>query len=109
MVGLSNTLSLVAAGIVFTTILGIAAGVASFSTNWLLYKLSRVYVGLVRNVPLLLQLFFWYFAIYGTLPRPKIRLIFWVSATSTTGESIFPGPAAQNWLCSVLPQSLLGL
>jgi general L-amino acid transport system permease protein len=58
MVGLSNTLSLVAAGIVFTTMLGIAAGVASFSTNWLLYKLSRVYVGLVRNVPLLLQLFF---------------------------------------------------
>ncbi len=75
-VGLSNTLSLVAAGIVFTTVLGIAAGVASFSTNWLLYKLSRVYVGLVRNVPLLLQLFFWYFAIYGTLPRPESQINF---------------------------------
>jgi general L-amino acid transport system permease protein len=76
MVGLSNTLSLVAAGIVLTTILGIAAGVASFSANWLLYKLSRVYVGLVRNVPLLLQLFFWYFAIYGTLPRPDNQINF---------------------------------
>ena len=73
-VGLSNTLTLVAAGIVLTTIVGIAAGVASFSTNWLLYKLSRVYVGLVRNVPLLLQLFFWYFAIYGTLPRPENQI-----------------------------------
>ena len=76
MVGLSNTLSLVAAGIVLTTVLGVAAGVASFSTNWLLYKLSRVYVGLVRNVPLLLQLFFWYFAIYGTLPRPDNQINF---------------------------------
>ena len=76
MVGLSNTLTLVASGIVFTTILGISAGVASFSNNWLLYKLSRVYVGLVRNVPLLLQLFFWYFAIYGTLPRPENQIDF---------------------------------
>ena len=75
-VGLSNTITLVAAGIVLTTVVGIAAGVASFSTNWLLYKLSRVYVGLVRNVPLLLQLFFWYFAIYGTLPRPENQINF---------------------------------
>ncbi len=76
MVGLSNTLTLVASGIVLTTVLGIAAGVASFSNNWLLYKLSRLYVGLVRNVPLLLQLFFWYFAIYGTLPRPENQISF---------------------------------
>ncbi|PSN17015.1 amino acid ABC transporter permease, partial [filamentous cyanobacterium CCP5] len=74
MVGLSNTLTLIAAGIVLTTLVGIAAGVASFSPNWLLYKLSRVYVGLVRNVPLLLQLFFWYFAIFGSLPRPENQL-----------------------------------
>lgn len=73
-VGLSNTLTLIAAGIVLTTIVGIAAGVASFSPNWLLYKLSRSYVGLVRNVPLLLQLFFWYFAIYGALPRPENQI-----------------------------------
>lgn len=74
MVGLSNTLTLVAAGIVLTTLLGVAAGVASFSKNWLLHKLSRLYVGLVRNIPLLLQLFFWYFAIYGTLPRPADQI-----------------------------------
>jgi general L-amino acid transport system permease protein len=73
-VGLSNTLSLVGAGIALTTLLGTVAGVASFSKNWLLYKLSRLYVGLVRNIPLLLQLFFWYFAIYGLLPRPVDQL-----------------------------------
>ncbi len=74
MVGLSNTITLIVAGIIFTTILGVAAGVASFSQNWLLYKLSRIYVGLVRNVPLLLQLFFWYFAVYGALPRPEDQI-----------------------------------
>lgn len=73
-VGLSNTLTLVAAGIVLTTILGVSAGIASFSNNWLVYRLSRIYVGLVRNVPLLLQLFFWYFAIYGALPKPENQI-----------------------------------
>jgi general L-amino acid transport system permease protein len=73
-VGLSNTITLILAGIFFTTVLGVAAGVASFSQNWLLYKLSRIYVGLVRNVPLLLQLFFWYFAVYGALPRPEAQI-----------------------------------
>ncbi|WP_008316137.1 amino acid ABC transporter permease [Leptolyngbya sp. PCC 6406] len=73
-VGLSNTVTLVIAGIVFTTIVGVTAGVASFSPNWLLYKISRAYVGLVRNVPLLLQLFFWYFAVYSNLPRPADQI-----------------------------------
>ncbi|MBE9109095.1 ABC transporter permease subunit [Nodosilinea sp. LEGE 07298] len=74
MVGLGNTLTLVAAGIALTTVLGTAAGVASFSKNWLVHRLSRIYVGLVRNVPLLLQLFFWYFAIFGALPSPDNQI-----------------------------------
>lgn len=74
MVGLGNTLTLVAGGIALTTVLGVVAGVASFSKNWLVHKLSRLYVGLVRNIPLLLQLFFWYFAIYGALPRPEAQI-----------------------------------
>ncbi|PZV02028.1 MAG: amino acid ABC transporter permease [Leptolyngbya sp.] len=74
MVGLGNTLTLVVGGIVLTTLLGVVAGVASFSKNWLLQKLSRVYVGLVQNIPLLLQLFFWYFAIFGALPNPANQI-----------------------------------
>ncbi|MEO0533948.1 MAG: ABC transporter permease subunit [Cyanobacteria bacterium P01_A01_bin.123] len=73
-VGLVNTLVLVAAGIVLASLLGTTAGVASFSQNWLVYKISRAYVGLVRNVPLLLQLFFWYFAVYGGLPQPAEQI-----------------------------------
>ncbi|MBW4482858.1 MAG: ABC transporter permease subunit [Tildeniella torsiva UHER 1998/13D] len=74
MVGLGNTLTLVVGGIVLTTLLGVVAGVASFSKNWLLQKLSRLYVGLVQNIPLLLQLFFWYFAIFGALPNPANQI-----------------------------------
>jgi len=71
LVGLVNTITLVIVGIVLATTTGIAAGVASFSQNWLIHKISRAYVGLIRNVPLLLQLFFWYFAVYGLLPTPQ--------------------------------------
>ena len=73
-VGLVNTLTLMIAGIFWATIVGITAGVASFSQNWLVHKISRAYVGVIRNIPLLLQLFFWYFAVYGLLPRPQAQL-----------------------------------
>ncbi|PSB55939.1 amino acid ABC transporter permease, partial [filamentous cyanobacterium CCP1] len=65
-VGLVNTLRLILVGFVLTTVLGVIAGIASFSENWLLRKLSQVYVELVRNIPLLLQLFIWYFGVYYT-------------------------------------------
>ncbi len=74
LVGLVNTLRVVIAGVILTTLVGITVGVASFSNNWLLRKGSELYVGLVRNVPLLLQLFFWYRAVFSKLPRPADRL-----------------------------------
>ncbi len=74
LVGLVNTITLVIVGIVLATSAGVAAGVASFSQNWLVHKISRAYVGITRNIPLLLQLFFWYFAIYGVLPLPEEQL-----------------------------------
>ncbi len=62
-VGLLNTLRVIFVGFVLTTIVGVIAGIASFSSNWLLQKISAVYVELVRNTPLLLQLFVWYFGV----------------------------------------------
>ena len=98
--GLINSLRVIAVGIVLATMVGILAGVASFSDNWLVHKISRVYVGLVRNVPLLLQLFFWYFAVYFQLPRPQEQISFsnWV-VLSKRGVYL-PGPSFsdQNWL-----------
>jgi general L-amino acid transport system permease protein len=63
-VSLINTLRLVFVGFVATTVLGVVAGIASFSDNWLLRKLNLIYVEIVRNTPLLLQLFVWYFAVF---------------------------------------------
>ncbi|WP_088431727.1 amino acid ABC transporter permease [Halomicronema hongdechloris] len=74
LVGILNTLRVVLAGIVLTTILGVIAGVATFSDNWLLHKLSLLYVELVRNIPLLLQLIFWYFPVFLSLPPPQEQL-----------------------------------
>lgn len=74
MVGLVNSLRIMGAGFILTTLLGVAAGIASFSENWLLRKLSLIYVELVRNIPLLLQLFFWYFAVFFQLPPVQDKL-----------------------------------
>ena len=58
--GLVNTLRVAISGIILTTFVGILAGIAQFSDNWLLNRISLVYVEIVRNTPLLLQLLFWY-------------------------------------------------
>ncbi|MCP9923574.1 ABC transporter permease subunit [Synechococcus lacustris] len=66
--GFVNTLRVVVSGLVLATALGVAVGAASFSGNPLLRSVTRVYVELVRNIPLLLQLVFWYFAVFLSLP-----------------------------------------
>jgi general L-amino acid transport system permease protein len=71
LVGLLNTLLVAAVGIVLATILGFAIGVARLSSNWVVAKVSMVYVELVRNLPLLLQLLFWYNAVLSPLPAPR--------------------------------------
>ncbi|MGK7891006.1 MAG: amino acid ABC transporter permease [Leptolyngbyaceae cyanobacterium] len=63
-VGILNTLRVVIAGFILTTVLGVFIGVASFSNNWLIQKVSLAYVEIIRNIPLLLQLIFWYFVIF---------------------------------------------
>jgi len=67
--GLVNTLKVVVAGLVGATAVGTLVGAAAFSSNGLLKRLARVYVELVRNIPLLLQLVFWYFVVFLALPN----------------------------------------
>ncbi len=97
LVGVVNTLVVSALGIVLTTIVGVAAGVARLSSNWLINKFAAAYVGVIRNTPLLLQLMFWYFGVVIQLPRVKEAIelpgpiyltqrgiyIIWAEATST--------------------------
>ena len=58
-------------GIVLATVIGFIVGISRLSTNWLVARLAAVYVEVIRNVPLLLQLFFWYFAVLKSLPVPR--------------------------------------
>ncbi|MCP9774963.1 ABC transporter permease subunit [Cyanobium sp. HWJ4-Hawea] len=67
--GLVNTLKVVLVGLVGATLLGTLLGAAAFSGNGLLRRLARIYVELVRNIPLLLQLVFWYFVVFLALPN----------------------------------------
>ncbi len=70
-VGLLNTLLVAVIGIVLATLLGFLLGIGQLSSNWLVARLSTAYIEFVRNVPLLLQIFFWYFAMLSPLPRPQ--------------------------------------
>ena len=81
LVGLLNTLLVAVLGIIGTTILGFVIGIARLSSNWLIAGFATLYVEVIRNIPLLLQIFFWYFAAFGNLPAPKQSL--------SVGESFY--------------------
>lgn len=106
--GLVNTLRVVGIGLVLSTALGVVAGAASFSTNPLLRGLSRTYVEVVRNIPLLLQLVFWYFAVFLTLPPanqavqlPGLQLaksgVYLLGARLVNGELVGGGAFPWSW------------
>lgn len=69
--GLWNTVLIAVIGIVLATLLGFVLGIARLSSNWLIAQLATIYVEVARNVPLLLQLFVWYFAVLKNLPLPR--------------------------------------
>lgn len=71
LVGLLNTLAVAFVGIIFATIIGFIVGVARLSKNWMVSRLATVYVESLRNIPLLLQIFIWYFGVLRLLPQPR--------------------------------------
>ncbi|MCF1742681.1 amino acid ABC transporter permease [Paradevosia shaoguanensis] len=76
LVGITNTLLVSIIGIFFATIVGFILGIARLSSNWIIARLATLYVEVVRNIPLLLQLFFWYFAVLKTMPAVKQSHVF---------------------------------
>ncbi|MGH7999905.1 MAG: amino acid ABC transporter permease [Brasilonema sp.] len=74
LVGLVNSLRVIVFSIILATIIGITVGVARLSDNWLVRQLALVYVETLRNTPLLLQLFFWYFAVFLSLPKTENQI-----------------------------------
>lgn len=80
-VGLLNTALVSVLGIILATVLGFTMGVARLSSNWLVSRFAAVYIEIFRNIPLLLQIFFWYFAVLQALPSARQSL--------SLGEAIF--------------------
>ena len=80
LVGVLNTILVAVIGIFFATILGVVIGISRLSSNYLIAKVSEWYIEIFRNIPLLLQLFFWYFAALRALPLPKEAINFFDTA-----------------------------
>lgn len=71
LVGFYNTLLVAIIGIIVATILGFIIGVARLSNNWVISRMAYVYIEVIRNIPLLLQIFFWYFAVLRAVPGKR--------------------------------------
>ena len=106
-VGLINSLKAIAVSIIAASAIGVTVGVSRLSNNWLLRQISLVYVEILRNTPLLLQLFFWYSAIFLSLPSTSDRLsIFGLATLAKDGITI---PILKMTLSSEFCALVLGL
>ena len=91
-VGILNTLRVSVLGIVLATIIGVLVGMARLSRNWLVVRLASLYVEMVRNVPLLLQLFFWYTVITALLPAVRQAVQLLPGVYLSKSGLMFPAP-----------------
>ena len=108
-VAVLNTLLLAVVSIVLATPLGFALGLARRSSNGLLSALAGGYVELLRNLPLLLQLFFWYFAVLRALPAPRVSLSLPGAIFLNVRGLILPRPMEAPGLGAVLAALVLGI
>ncbi|MEG3437160.1 ABC transporter permease subunit [Pannus brasiliensis CCIBt3594] len=103
-VGLLNSLRVMISGIILSIALGVAIGLGRLSDNWLVRQLATVYVETIRNTPLLLQLFFWYFAVFLQLPKIDDPLQIGASIFISNAGIYLPFPAnsLQTWLSLII-------
>jgi len=94
-VGLLNTLVVAGLGIVFATVLGFIIGIARLSTNWLVAHTAGAYVETIRNIPLLLQLLFWYNAVLKALPDTRDSYAFGGAFLNNRGL-VLPNPIGET-------------
>lgn len=113
LVGVLNTLRVTGVGIVLATVLGLVVGIARLSPNWLIRQIAAVYVELIRNTPLLVQLVFWYFAVIFKMPPIQNSLRFGnILLISQRGIALLrplPTPSFYPWLGIVFLGTLAAL
>jgi general L-amino acid transport system permease protein len=98
LVGLLNTLLVAVIGIFFATIIGFLVALGRLSPNWLLSRIAGGYVELIRNLPLLFQILFWYLAVLGALPNPRQSISLFGSFFLNNRGFVVPKPVADPGL-----------
>jgi general L-amino acid transport system permease protein len=98
LVGLLNTLLVAIIGIFFATVIGFLVALGRLSPNWLLSRISGGYVELIRNLPLLFQILFWYLAVLSALPNPRQSISLFGSFFLSNRGFVVPKPIAQAGL-----------
>ncbi|TOE72946.1 amino acid ABC transporter permease [Vibrio parahaemolyticus] len=108
-VGLLNTALVSVLGIILATAIGFTMGVARLSTNWLVSRLAAVYIEMFRNIPLLLQIFFWYFAVLQALPSARQSLSLGEAIFLNVRGLYFPAPVFNEGSGVVIAAFVIGL
>ena len=108
-VGALNTLLIAAVGIVLATVLGFVVGIARLSPNPLAARAASAYVEVFRNIPLLLQIFFWYFAVLRPLPNPRDGIVFMGGAHINNRGLYLPEPILESGAATVWTALALGV
>jgi general L-amino acid transport system permease protein len=111
--GFLNTVKVAVVGIVLATVVGTLTALARLSSNWLVSRIAGVYIEIIRNVPLLVQLFFWYFGVFQKLP-PVQESIVWPGPIYLSQRGLYaiaPAPTStfRLWIGFLVAGLLLGL
>jgi general L-amino acid transport system permease protein len=95
-VGLLNTLVVSVVGIVFATVIGFVVALCRLSPNWLLSRIGELYVEIIRNLPLLFQILFWYLAVLAALPNPRQSISLFGLAFVSNRGLVIPRPIGES-------------
>lgn len=101
-IGLLNTLLVSVIGIIFATIIGLLVGIGRLSKNFMVSKLSMIYVETFRNIPILLQILFWYNVVLASLPSPRQSIKFFDSIFFNNRGLYIPKPILESGFTAVI-------
>ncbi|PLY08869.1 MAG: amino acid ABC transporter permease [Arcobacter sp.] len=108
-VGLLNTILVSGIGIFFATIIGLLVGIGRLSKNFMIAKLSMIYVETFRNIPILLQILFWYNVVLASLPSPKQSISFFDSIFFNNRGLYIPKPILESGFTAVIIAFILAI
>lgn len=108
-VGLLNTLVVSVVGIVFATLIGFIVALCRLSPNWLVSRVGEIYVEIIRNLPLLFQILFWYLAVLAALPNPRQSISMLGIAFISNRGLVIPSPIGEPGLLPFLAMLAVGI